>query len=271
MNDPLKSGKHFFRRWLASLAIFTIVLAPLLQAGSRQPSPVSQDIRRHPGELTPKVQDDDYSCGFLALSAIYESYGLDPVEYRLRERLGTSVPAIPFVESSTGTLQADLFRVLQQDGFNATPINPKDPVGYRQLTRHLEGGYLSSHGDQYALALISTEQVGGLHWIAFTHFDPESEEVTIGDSLITGLHSKSLPSMVEDNLLRVILLEPALADPYGSYGIAHLRGIGEMALSLPPLLLVIVLLVLIGLVVAGSYLTRKLFRSLRLRFKSSKS
>ncbi len=55
----------------------------------------------HPAPLQPEVQTDGFSCGFHALSAVYRSHGLDPRRARLRERLGTSVPAIPFVKDST--------------------------------------------------------------------------------------------------------------------------------------------------------------------------
>lgn len=251
--------KDLFRKILAVGAL-TLFLIGFSNAGERMPSPVAQDMRPFPDLLEPKVQDDDFSCGFLALSAIYESYGLDPAKYRLRERLGTSVPAIPFVESSTGTLQADLFRVLKQDGFDATPINPKDPADLQKLTNHLRGY-------QYALALVSTERAGGLHWIVFTHYDRKTNEVQIGDSLVEGLHRQNLSKLAEKKLLRVILLEPTLPNPSGGYWLAQLRGIGEMALTLPPLLLALVLLVSFGLAVAGFFIARKVLRPILARLR----
>lgn len=87
-----------------------------LLAGSRAPAPDPIPPSKNPIALVPEKQIDTFSCGFHALSSIYRSHGVDPRLANLRRRLGTSVPAIPFVQDSTGTLQPDLFRVLRQDG-----------------------------------------------------------------------------------------------------------------------------------------------------------
>ncbi|MCB1308294.1 MAG: hypothetical protein KDK30_08955 [Leptospiraceae bacterium] len=89
------------------------------QAGewNTAPTPVRLELRPTPLALYPKVQRDAHSCGYLALAAIYESYGIDVRSARLRERIGTDEPAIPFLTDSNGTIQPDLFRVLEQDGF----------------------------------------------------------------------------------------------------------------------------------------------------------
>jgi ABC-type bacteriocin/lantibiotic exporter with double-glycine peptidase domain len=204
------------------------------------------------------VQTDDFSCGFHALSAIYRSYHLDPAIARLRARLGTSRPAIPFVSGSNGTLQPDLFRVLQQDGFEAETIHPRDPEDRRKLVLHLYHGH-------YALALLKTERAGGLHWVVFT--GQEDGVVTVADSLRRGLQEERLDELTSGPLLSVILLRPGQPAPGSPYYEAHASGLAAMIAttlrSAPPgyLILFCAFLVLVA------WLVLKLLRTFRRRLQ----
>lgn len=77
--------------------------------GSRRPSPLHQIPNPIPAPLVQEIQTDAFSCGFHSLSAIYKSYGLDPEKANLKQRLGTAVNAVPFVNDSKGTLQPRSF------------------------------------------------------------------------------------------------------------------------------------------------------------------
>lgn len=216
-NGAIVSGMGHVRRiaFLLGLAI-----GGATHAGSPEPAPTPVPPAAKPAPLVPHVQKDDYSCGFLALAAIYESYGIDPRMARLRDRLGTDVPAVAFVKDSNGTLQPDLLRVLKQDGFGAAIVNAEDAAGMKSLRDHLQGG-------QYALALTRTEQAGGLHWVALTGY--KDGDVTVGDSLKLGLQRENLVDYAAGPLLRAILLTPGTPDPRAAYGYDHARGLSDMA------------------------------------------
>jgi ABC-type bacteriocin/lantibiotic exporter with double-glycine peptidase domain len=229
-----------------------------LDAGDWAPSPELQWLASTPKEVVPLVQDDDFSCGFLALSAIYESYGLDPKKARLRERLGTSVPAIPFLSSTTGTLQPDLFRVLQQDGFAAEPFHPSAKEGLGELLNHLQSGYT-------ALALVTTKRAGGFHWVVLTDFEKGS--LQIADSLVEGLHWRTLQEFRGPQFVQAILLKPGNPDPNGPLAGAHYVGGRELFRSLPFEILIVGFVLLLVLILMTWFMLRRLlpivFRRLR--------
>ncbi|MGJ8725675.1 MAG: hypothetical protein ACSHYB_14035 [Roseibacillus sp.] len=235
---------------LASLLVGAFLTAKIT-AGDWSPSPVTQWLVQTPKPITPKVQEDDFSCGFLALSSIYQSYGLDAEQARLRERLGTNIPAIPFIKSSNGTLQPDLFRVLKQDGFRVETLNPKNPMEIQLLKDHLQGPH-------YALALVSTARAGGLHWIVFTDFDDTSGAVTIADSLQSNLQEQPLSELVDTTLIRALLLQPGSPDPNGSYGAAHWIGTQEMLFTLTTTQKILISVILLALLAASVFIVLRL-------------
>ncbi len=200
------------------LSLLIIVAAPSVRAGDRSPapSPYHQRPSREPAPLVAEVQADDFSCGYHALASIYTSHGLDPELARLRDRLGTSVPAIPFLSDTTGTLQPDLFRVLLQDGFHARAIDLREPKMRRWLIDHLERGF-------YALALVKTDRPGGMHWIVFTSYHDGS--LTIADSLKPEPHDLPLDSLVGGPLLSTLLITPSEPQPGSVYYMAHATGV----------------------------------------------
>ena len=242
---------NFHSILVALLSCLAFASSSSLCAGDKSPSAVIQILDRIPLEVEPLVQEDDFSCGYLALSAIYRSYGLDPSRARLRERLGTSVPAIPFVASSNGTLQPDLIRVLNQDGFRAQAINPIKELSL--LKRHLSGPH-------YVLALVRTEESGGLHWIVLSDFREGAFE--IADSLVEGLHWKKEEEFVGPRFLQAILLSPGTPDPSSPLAAAHYEGSRLLLDSVPRATLVGVglglLLFIIFVVFALIFLLKKI-------------
>lgn len=228
-----------------------VAMVGTAHAGDYGPAPDPIPPAAKPAPLVPKVQTDDFSCGFLALAAIYESYGINPRVARLRARLGTDVPAIAFVQDSTGTLQPDLLRVLKQDGFRVEIADAKSAEGIRSIREHLEGG-------QYALALTTTDPEGGLHWIALAGF--ENGEVVIGDSLQRGLQREDFINFAAGPFQRAILLNPGTPDPETAYGRDHFVGMSEMTITawrINRALLIATLLLPIPVVFYLWYLWRK--------------
>jgi len=166
----------------------------------------------------PILQLESHTCGLLALSAAYRSYGLSPEAEQLRERLGVDVPASPLDETSTGTLHPDLLRVLTQDGFfwECVPLeNPPDAA--RRLEAHLRDGNV-------ALVLIARRETGGLHWVLTDAADER------GLRVVDSLRSEAANEPVSEFLSRaisIIALQPA----YGAapeQTDAHAEGVREM-------------------------------------------
>ena len=249
----------------ASLRLVRVIIialigsvAPPLLAGDWSPSPYYQAPSSTPRPLVPEVQTDGFSCGYHALSAIYRSYGLDPKLARLRARLGTSRPAVPFVADSTGTLQPDLLRVLQQDGFLAETLRASKDDDRARLIDHLQKG-------QYCLALLESGHAGGLHWVVFTEY--RDGEVTIGDSLKRGLHRESLSQLAAGPLLSTITLSPDVPRPGSPFYRAHVSGLAHMLLTTwqtAPLLVSVAALAVLFL---AWRLLRRIIRLLRRRLR----
>ena len=190
-----------------------------LLAGDRAPAPVVKHPFKIPGPLVPLIQEDGHSCGFLALSAIYNSYGLDPDKMNLKPRLGTDIPLIPFMPDTTGTVQPDFFRVLKQDGFRTVAVDLETAGAKQSVIVHLEM-------DQYALALIKRRENGNLHWIVLTAH--EQGRLTVGDSLKRGLYREPLDDFLANHIQSILLLSPGEPNPNASYAAEHGRGIFDM-------------------------------------------
>lgn len=165
----------------------------------------------------PIPQFEDHTCGFLALAAAYRAYGLDPEAENLRFRLGVDRVANPYDAESTGTLHPDLLRVIRQDRFAYTFLDPTNATSQQSLCEHLQQ-------QQLALLLITRRENGNLHWVAADQC--EDERFRIVDSL------KDEPVWEDDTFLSqhvvsIVCLRPteagdvADADP-------HLDGVAEM-------------------------------------------
>ena len=133
MNRPIRWIGRFRR--IAGLACALMVVSSA-QAGDLNPSPSSvlQPPLPRPLALLAEMQTEGSTCGLHALSSVYRAHGLNGEVFRLRARLGIDIPALPFLEHTTGTLQPDLLRVLAQDGFRGTLLKPALPDDF--VTNH---------------------------------------------------------------------------------------------------------------------------------------
>lgn len=172
--------------------------------------------------LQARPQFDNHTCGYLALAAIYEAFGLDERKAELRFRLGVDEPATPeSADDTVGTLHPDIFRVVTQDGFEATVVDLEWTNATTQITNHLE---LS----RPALALITRRENNRLHWVVFT--EHEAGKVKVADSLRPSeIYTEELDSYLRDCVVSVLLLETR---PDGerkpSVSQSHLDGLEEM-------------------------------------------
>ncbi len=171
------------------------------------------------GDATPILQLESHTCGLLSLSAAYEIYGLSPDAKNLRFRLGVDRVAHPFDETSTGTLHPDLFRVLAQDQFRWTLIDPDAEDAATRLARHVDRGNV-------ALLLIARRQNGRLHWVLTD--GREGGALRIVDSLAAAPYPEPIDDFVGEFVLSIVALEPADRELPTSTA-AHAEGLAEMA------------------------------------------
>jgi len=201
------------------ISIPILFVPMMLIGGDRDPSPVHKMPLKKPLPLIPLIQRDSHSCGFLALSAVYNSYGLDPVKSNLKARLGTDIPLVPFLPETKGTVQPDFFRVLTQDGFATNSVFLQGPNAKQRIIDHLRQGH-------YALSLIKRRSNGHLHWVVLTRYAKGS--VTVGDSLRVGLYKEPFTDYFENHLQNVILLAPTQPAPQTRFLSEHVTGIVNM-------------------------------------------
>jgi hypothetical protein len=167
---------------------------------------------------TPILQFESHTCGLLTLSAAYRVYGLSPREENLRLRLGVDNPANPLDSTSTGTLHPDLLRVLMQDGFAYSLLEP--PREVRELRSHLDGG-------DVALFLIARRQNGNLHWVLTDGC--EGDHLRIVDSLAAEAYEEPVADFLETCVLSIVAIKPAAGDAEANLDAAHVEGLAELA------------------------------------------
>ncbi len=150
-------------------------------------------------DVAPEAQFESDTCGMHTLRVIYKVYGLDPDEENLRVRLGVDVPANPLDKKSTGTLQPDMFRVFNQDGFGyqTLPINQSSAI--TRLTSHLREGDM-------AAVLISRRENGNMHWVVAKEM--KGEKVVILDSLFDEPYLEDPAKFFPEAVLSCILIKP---------------------------------------------------------------
>ena len=210
-----------------SVSISLVVLSVSVYAGERKSAPQSGVTlpTAIPSLVTPEVQSEGHTCGFHALSSVYRAYGLDSEQFLLRRRLGTDVTAVPLMADSKGTLHPDLFRVLNQDGFEHEELNLNAARAGVRLVRHLEGPHP-------ALVLIELTQTGGLHWVVFQGY--RDGRTSVADSLKSGLRSEILTDYLHSEKARtVLLLKPQSRRWTADTKQAHRSGLLAMARLLP--------------------------------------
>lgn len=149
----------------------------------------------------PIPQFESHTCGLLALSSAYATYGLSADDENLRFRLGVDRPANPLDGSTTGTLHPDLYRVLGQDGFVYRNLDPAAVDAVEELRRHLAGG-------DAALLLIVRPENGNLHWIMTDGWDDE-RRLRIVDSLAPTARTEPAADFVRRQVVSIVAIRPA--------------------------------------------------------------
>lgn len=177
--------------------IFYAWAVPLGDFAPVQPVPAIGPVL---APLAPIEQTDKHTCGFLAISAIYRAYGLNPLERRLRQRLGTDNTANLYDSSSTGTIHPDLYRAMTQDGFALTPLDVDAADVVQALERHLDGGH-------FALGLVQRRETGNLHWVALGGV--QDGEVLICDSMKPAPYREPATEWLRDCALGILLVKPS--------------------------------------------------------------
>lgn len=164
-----------------------------------------------------EVQTEPHTCGLHAMRSLYVAYGMTPEVFRLRFRLGTDEPAMRADSESTGTLHPDLYRVLAQDGFKATPLDLGAGDAHELLDAHLTSG-------QLALAVVYRSTY---HWILLDGGDAVGELV-VTDSLSDEPITTTTAELV-DEALSITLVGPVDGAEPASASDAHAAGLAEMA------------------------------------------
>ena len=166
-----------------------------------------------------ETQTEPHTCGLHAIRSLYQSHGLDPDTYNLRFRLGTDRLAISVVETSQGTVQADIYRVLAQDGFHVARLDLGAGHQRQVLMQHLVG-------DLKALALIRRPENGNLHWILLQARTPD--QLVLVDSLKDEPVIESPDVFLDQQAISVALLFPGTEDDLPSIKEAYRLGVAEM-------------------------------------------
>lgn len=163
-------------------------------------------------------QVESHTCGYHAASTIYKAYGLDVSERRLRARLGIDNKSFLYDSSTTGCLHPDIYRALDQDGFDAAALDLDSPSDSASLKSHLEAGGL-------ALALIHRHDSGVMHWVVLGAIS--GSEVSVLDPLEDEIQSASYQEYWDNRLLSVIKVQPRSGEPAPLWKL-HLRGAVDM-------------------------------------------
>jgi len=177
-----------------------------------------QEVR----EAKARLQLENHTCGYLALAAIYEAFGLSERKADLRFRLGVNEPATPVSDTtSQGTLHPDILRVAAQDGLSITLLSPDDRQCIERMTNHLDRGLP-------VMTLISRRENGRLHWVVFSRH--EQGKVKVADSLRPeDPYLEPLEPFVREHVLSLLLVETSTnATRKPSTWDAHQEGLKEM-------------------------------------------
>lgn len=204
MNARLRSWIRLFAKFsgvsLIVFVAFIIVTSCVGPPSYYSAKYASIDHAPRPARTTqpmkPVRQTEGHTCGFCALSAVYNAYGLDPEAMRLRFRLGTDKPVTLLDKTTTGTLPPDIDRVLDQDGFEAQHVDAGSPKDLPLIREHLASGNV-------ALALV---RVNELHWLIISGVD--GENAIICDSLQDQLYQQPFERYLKDRVLMLMLIKP---------------------------------------------------------------
>jgi len=215
-------GYSRHRKWLFGGVLVLCALAGVLvleatrirnrvDLKSKLPHENREILAKQIKRVAPEAQLEDNTCGLYTLRAIYRSYSLDPDVENLRNRLGLDVPANPMDSRSTGTLQFDLLRVLVEDGFEYSLINPTGESASKDLLRHVGIG-------QMAAVLIRRRESGNLHWVAVA--GARGRTLKVVDSLETEPYTENTASFLDECAISCILVNPRKSE---DHPIAYLK------------------------------------------------
>lgn len=202
----------------AAVLIITILVAWAIPMGDFAPVHPVPTLAAQPSPPRLERQAEAHTCGYHAASTIYKAYGLDVSERRLRARLGVDNKSLLYDSSSTGCLHPDIYRALDQDGFDAAALDLDSASDSASLKSHLEAGGL-------ALALIHRHDSGVMHWVVLGAMS--GSEVNILDPLESEIQSAPYQEYWEDRLLSVIKVQPRAGEPAPLWKL-HLRGASDM-------------------------------------------
>ncbi len=202
----------------AAALIIAILVAWAIPMGDFAPVQPVPTLAAQPSPPRLQRQIEGHTCGYHAASTIYEAYGLDVYERRLRERLGIDNRSFLYDSSTTGCLHPDIYRAMDQDGFDAVAVDLDSPSDSASLKSHLEAGGL-------ALALIHRHDSGIMHWVVLGAMS--GNEVNVLDPLELEIQSTPYQEYWEDRLLSVIKVQPRAGEPADLWKL-HLRGAVDM-------------------------------------------
>lgn len=208
----------FFRLFLIGLVAFQATAI----GGDKSRAPTTAKPSGFPGKIEPEKQTESHTCGLHAMESIYRSYGLTVDDFNLRERLGVDRSTIPYATETRGTIQPDILRVLDQDGFTYTVVDlSRNDVG-TTVSEHLQSGH-------YALTLIKRTESGILHWIVLSKVAETNFEIV--DSLEPEAYFEPL-DFLNTNAVGVVLVQPRDDSEEIGATKSHKTGLAEAIRSL---------------------------------------
>ncbi|HEX2838380.1 MAG TPA: cysteine peptidase family C39 domain-containing protein [Phycisphaerales bacterium] len=209
---PAHSPPHPIRRrrvivYTTVVVVVAVLLVILIPFCAGPPSYYSakygrSDVPMHPSKkptaFVPVKQTEPHTCGLSSVSCIYNAYGLDPAAARLRFRLGTDKELYRLLPESVGTIPPDVFRVLEQDGFDTEMVSSSNKRMAQRAISHLHTGHP-------ALAMIRVNETW--HWIVLSS---ESDDMlTICDPVYDEAYRKPTSKYFQDRVYCVWLIKPA--------------------------------------------------------------
>jgi hypothetical protein len=201
------------------IMVALILIAWAVPLGDFAPVQPLPKIKGIVSPIKPDAQTEGHTCGFHAVSSIYKSYGLDPVERRLRARLGTDNRSIIYDSTTTGSLHPDIYRVLAQDGFDCRFLDLEKADAQHALKDHLTQG-------RYALALIQRRENGNMHWVVLAGL--KESALKICDPLKPETYEEDLQDYWSKCILSINLLTPSSQTAQPSLWRLHLAGLRDM-------------------------------------------
>lgn len=206
----------------AVLVIIALVEVRINSRSKYQSYEHHRRLRMQADEVKAQLQWESHTCGYHALAAIYQAFGIDERKADLRFRLGVDEPATPLSDdSSKGTLHPDILRVAAQDGLKITLVPLESPDTGDRIIAHLTRKLP-------VLVLISRRENSRLHWVVFTR--NENGEVTVADSLRPDeSYKEPLKSFLTEHVMSALLVEarPASDAPLRT-STMHEQGVNEM-------------------------------------------